>query len=517
MYLVTAQEMQLMDQSTIEDFGIPGRVLMENAGREATRIFLETFCEASHKRIGVIAGPGNNGGDGFVMARCLGQKGLGVTVYLLAERHRVRGDAAANLKLLTPLNIPVNEIYDEKSFLTHQAGMRHEHIWIDAIFGTGLAAEVQGFFKEIIAFINQLNRPVFSVDIPSGLHSDTGQPCGECIRAHATAAFAFAKLGHLLYPGADYTGKLEIADIGIPPHVADRIGPKQFLLTPPQIRNYFKPRPFTAHKGDTGHLLVVAGSPGKTGAAAMTALSAMRIGAGLVTLAIPAGLHPALETMVMETMTHPLPETPAGSLDPSAFGVIMGLLSGKKCLAIGPGIGISRGTATLVRRIIRETAVPLVIDADGLNCIAKSTQVLKKAGAAVILTPHPGEMSRLVDRPVKEIQADRVKHAREFSVKFNVHTVLKGARTLIAHPDGRVYVNPTGNSGMASGGMGDVLTGIISGLLTQGYAAEAAAHMGVFIHGACADALADRMGPFGFLATDVIHEIPAQIKKFTGP
>ncbi|UCE53767.1 MAG: NAD(P)H-hydrate dehydratase [Desulfobacterales bacterium] len=516
MYLVTASEMQEMDRQTIESFGMPGRVLMENAGRGATRILLDHFCGCIKRNVGVIAGRGNNGGDGFVIARYLAQKGITVSVYLLAESNTVKGDAAANLKLLSALEIPLIEIPDKMAFSKHKSKMRHFDLWVDAIFGTGLKSEVKGYFRDVINFINSLNKPILAVDIPSGLNSDTGQPCGACIRAQATATFAFAKTGHLLYPGATYTGRLQIVDIGIPNHIAEKVGPKQYLLTPNQVQTYFHPRPPDVHKGRTGHLLIVAGSPGKTGAAAMTAISAMRTGAGLVTLAIPKSLNPVLESQVLEAMTEPLPELQDGALGESAFDPIMNLISQKKCLALGPGLGQAEDTRHLVCRIIKESPIPMVVDADGLNNLAGNTAILKKLKVPIILTPHPGEMARLMDTTVGNVQSDRINCSRDFAVNFNAHVVLKGARTVVANPAGNAYINPTGNSGMASGGMGDVLTGIIASLITQGFTAEAAAHAGVYLHGAAADTLAESIGPFGFLASDVMNAIPGEIKKLTG-
>ena len=516
MYLVTADEMKEMDRRTIESFGLPGRILMENAGLGATQFFMERFKDISNKRIGVIAGRGNNGGDGFVMARYLAQKGMRVTVYLLSEKQNVQGDAAANLSLLLPLKVPVIEMPNAKAFAAHNTEMRHEAIWIDAIFGTGLRSDVKGFFREVIDFLNQLNRPVFAVDIPSGLNSDTGRPCGTCIRADATATFAFAKMGHFLLPGAEYTGNLKIIDIGIPPFIADGVKPLQFLLTPGLIRPVFQPRPPDFHKGDTGHILVIAGSPGKTGAAAMTAMSAMRAGAGLVTLGIPASLNPILETQVTETMTEPLPETKESVLGEASFNRIMALLSDKRCLAIGPGIGINPETKTLVRRLLQENKKPMVIDADGLNCLIGCTEMLRDFESPIILTPHPGEMARLIGTTAADVQRDRIHCARDFAQKFNVHVVLKGARTVIAHPDGSVFINPTGNPGMASGGMGDVLTGIIAGFIAQNHSPELATHAGVYLHGATADALSKNKGPFGYLATDVMNALPETIKTIAG-
>ncbi len=512
MRLVTAAEMQEMDRQTIQSFGLPGRVLMENAGRGATRFLLDHFRGIPITTIGIIAGRGNNGGDGFVIARYLCQKGIHVRVYLLANADAVKGDAAANLNLLAPLGIPVVEIPDEAAFTKVNADMQPIDLWIDAILGTGLKSDVKGYFRKVITFINRLKKPVFAVDIPSGLNSDTGQPCGACIHAQATATFAFAKTGHLLQPGATYTGKLKIVDIGIPQKIAEQIKPKQYLLTPVQVQNYFQPRKTDTHKGKTGHLLVVAGSPGKTGAAAMTAMSAIRSGAGLVTLGVPQCINAVLETQVLEAMTEPLPEIENGRLGEAAFDAIMNLVTDKRCLAIGPGLGQADETKTLVRRIIAQSPVPLVIDADGLNNLVGQTKILQKLNVPVILTPHPGEMARLMETSASIVQQDRIKSARDFALKFNVHVVLKGAATVIAHPDGRAYINSTGNSGMASGGMGDVLTGVIAGLVTQGFSPESATHAGVYLHGAAADTLSESIGPFGYLAGEVMDTIPAEIR-----
>ena len=286
-------------------------------------------------------------------------------------------------------------------------------------------------------------------------------------------------------------------------------------MTPVQVQNYFQPRKPDTHKGKTGHLLVVAGSPGKTGAAAMTAMSAIRSGAGLVTLGVPQCINAVLETQVLEAMTEPLPEIENGRLSESAFDAIMNLVTDKRCLAIGPGLGQADETKTLVRRIIAQSPVPLVIDADGLNNLVGQTKILQKLNVPVILTPHPGEMARLMETSASIVQQDRIKSARDFALKFNVHVVLKGAATVIAHPDGRAYINSTGNSGMASGGMGDVLTGVIAGLVTQGFSPESATHAGVYLHGAAADTLSESIGPFGYLAGEVMDTIPAEIKRLS--
>ncbi|MFH1976174.1 MAG: NAD(P)H-hydrate dehydratase [Pseudomonadota bacterium] len=510
MYIVTADEMREMDKATI-DFGLPGRILMENAGRGAAQTLISRFADIAGKKVGVLAGRGNNGGDGFVIARCLVRKGIDVIVYLLSKASLVKGDALANLEMLYPLGIPVIEIPDGKTFHSNRVSMRHRDIWVDAIFGTGLKSDVGGYIKDVMIFINGLKKHVLAVDIPSGIDSETGQVRGECIRACATTTFGYAKTGHYLYPGADYSGEIEIIDIGIPTLIADRISPKQHLLSNEIIGSYLKPRDKDAHKGSAGHLFIVSGSPGKTGAAVMTATAAMRAGAGLVTIGVPKSLNPVIESMVLEAMTCPLPENSEGFLSESSFDAIMHNLAGKKCLAMGPGLGTDPSTKNLVMKILRELKIPVVLDADGLNLLAGETRLLKKLKVPAVLTPHPGEMSRLAGIEIAEVQQNRVACARNFAREFNVYLVLKGAGTVIAHPDGRVFINPTGNPGMASGGMGDILTGIIAGFIAQGYPVEEAAQIGVYLHGAAGDDLAQNMGPFGFLASDLLKSIPAQI------
>ncbi len=513
MYLVTASEMQEMDRRTIESFGIPGRVLMESAGRGATQFLRETIPDIDRRRVGVLAGRGNNGGDGFVIARYLFSAGIRVTVFLLSVRDRVSGDAAANLELLDQLAAPVVELPDEASFQAARSTLAHQEVWVDAILGTGLNSDVRGYFAAVIDFLNDSGKPVFAVDIPSGLHADTGRPLGVCVRARATATFAHAKIGHALQPGADLSGSLEVIDIGIPPFITEAVGPRQYFLTEADIRAALPSRPPETHKGRTGHLLVVAGSTGKTGAAAMTATSAMRAGAGLVTLAIPASLNSAVEPQVTEAMTLPLPDGGDGFFDGAGLTDLADRYNAVDCLAIGPGIGTQDLTGQFLREVLAGCPLPAVIDADGLNLLAEDPSVLAGRTAPTVLTPHPGEMARLTGTTSAGVQADRVGTARRFATDHGVHLVLKGARTVIAAPDGRVRINPTGNPGMASGGMGDVLTGLIAGFLTQGFAPETACALGVYLHGAAADHLAETRGPFGYLASELMAEIPAQIRR----
>ncbi|NOX33001.1 MAG: NAD(P)H-hydrate dehydratase [Deltaproteobacteria bacterium] len=519
MFLVTAAQMQEMDKQTIESFGIPGLVLMENAGRGAFDMLLDKFKGPGIKKIAVIAGRGNNGGDGFVIARYLMEKGFIVNTFLLSSKEKVKGDAKINMELAQKLcdrshACSFIEIPDANTFLKLKNKIHHHDLFVDAIFGTGLNSNVKGFFKDVIELINSSPKPCFSVDIPSGLHSDTGRPMGIAVKSDATATFAFAKTGHILYPGNIYTGDLEVIDIGIPGFIAREKGILVSLIEKNEVAACFSPRRFQGHKGNYGHLLVLAGSKGKTGAASLCSNAAMRCGTGLVTLGIAKSLNKSLEPQVIEPMTHPLPEKKKGFLSDNCFDEIQTLLKGKQALAAGPGLGTREGTKKLVTKLIEKTNIPLVIDADGINCIAKDPGVLKKKKAPVILTPHPGEMARLCGLTTKDIQADRIGIASQFARNFDTIVVLKGALTIISLPDGKSFICPTGNPGMASGGMGDVLAGMIAAFCAQGFSPEKASIAGVYIHGMCGDILAGDMGRFGFIASDMIPVIPKAIHKY---
>ncbi|MCG8634454.1 MAG: NAD(P)H-hydrate dehydratase [Desulfobacterales bacterium] len=517
MILVTAEQMQRMDAKTINDFGIPGLVLMENAGRGALDMLVDSFDPIEDHRVAIVAGRGNNGGDGFVIGRYLMEMGVSVSFFLLSARDRVTGDALVNMKLAETLlaehpDSEFIEIPDAKAFERCREKLLDHDLFVDAIFGTGLNSDVRGFFRDVIMALNLSGAPVFSVDIPSGINSDTGQVCGTAVEADATATFAFAKAGHVLYPGNFHTGDLEIIDIGIPGHIAKAEKPDLILPEAEDIAWFLPPRPFNSHKGTNGHLLVVAGSPGKSGAAALCANSAARSGAGLVTLGVPEEMTRMIEPMVIEPMTVGLDQTGSGGLSSRAADRIFDQLKDKQAMALGPGLGTDPGTRDLVRNLVSGTGVPLVIDADGLNCLAGDPDILTSAKAPVILTPHPGEMARLAGITSAEVQADRLGVARAFSKKYNVILVLKGAQTLVCCPDNTCFICPTGNPGMASGGMGDVLTGMIAGFLAQGLPAEAAAVTGTFVHGLCGDILAEET-PVGFLASDMVAAIPMALEE----
>jgi len=511
MIIVTTRQMQQMDKNTIETFGIPGRVLMENAGRGAIEVLSDHF-DLEGARVAVMAGRGNNGGDGFVIGRYLMEMGVSVSFFLLSTRDRVQGDAGANMDLILDLLAEHSlsqfiEIPDKESLEAAAETLQDHDLFVDAIFGTGLNSDVRGIYRDVIELINESGKAVFSVDIPSGINADTGDVCGVAIQADATATFAFAKAGHILYPGNFHTGDLEVIDIGIPGHIAKAQSPDIFLPEPHDIAGLIPARDFNAHKGSSGHLLVLAGSPGKTGAAALCANAAMRTGAGLVTLGVPEKLMPVMEPMVIEPMTTALAQTPSGGLDAAALDDIIALLADKAALAIGPGMGTDPGTRELLKSIMAIASIPMVIDADGLNCIAKKPDILYTAKSPVILTPHPGEMARLTGKTTGDIQQNRMETARHFAERYKVILVLKGAQTLVACPDGTVSICPTGNPGMACGGMGDVLTGMIAAFLAQNLPPESAALAGVYVHGLCGDLLAEGHA-FGFSASDMVANIP---------
>ncbi|MEA1968532.1 MAG: NAD(P)H-hydrate dehydratase [Thermodesulfobacteriota bacterium] len=519
MFLVTAEEIQKMDREAIESFGIPGQVLMENAGRGAFNMLTDLFCDIISKKVCIVAGRGNNGGDGFVIARYLMEMGVKTKIILLSTEDKVHGDARANLILLKKLEKEfctkcIIEIPDKDFFLKQKPLILHHDIFVDAILGTGLKSNVKGLFKDVIETLNSTGKPIFSVDIPSGLNSDTGEECGVSIKAFATATFAFAKVGQILHPGDKFTGILKTIDIGIPNFIVHKKRPLIHLTEKKEIRSLFPPRESETHKGSFGHLFIIAGSAGKTGAAALCANAAMRCGTGLVTLGIPESLNIAVEPQVCEAMTLPLPEKEKGCLSELCFKAIKKAAVQKNAIALGPGMGTEQGTGELIKKIIREIDIPLIMDADALNCIADTPDILKEKKASVIVTPHPGEMARLCKKSVKEIQKNRIESAKNFAKEFDVVVILKGSKTITALPDGRIFINPTGNPGMASGGMGDVLTGMTAGLTAQGFSLKNAAIAGVYIHGLCGDILAEKKGPFGFLASDMVKTIPRAI--YTG-
>ena len=504
MKLYTAEAMQEADRRTIAERGIPGLTLMENAGRGCAALVHERYGNDPGRKAVIVAGKGNNGGDGYVIARFLAEQGWQARTLVLALREEIGGDARANLDLL-----PTGAVWFCPAGIASFAGeLADATVIVDALFGTGLAKEVAGPHAEAIDLINRAGLPVVAVDIPSGIHGTSGRVLGRAIRADLTVTFAGAKLGHVLYPGAEYVGELRVVAIGIPESILAET-PGHDFVDAATARTLLHRRGRTAHKGSFGHVLVIAGSPGKTGAAAMAANSAIRTGSGLVTLAVPATLHTILEVKTTEAMTVPLDDSGRGYLGSLALPDILKLLPGRDAVALGPGISRTPDTITLVHRLVAEIELPLVLDADALNAVSTQPELLCSAASRqIILTPHPGEMARLCAASIAEIEQDRIGTARDFAVRFGVHVVLKGARTVCAAPDGRIALNSSGNPGMASGGMGDVLTGVVVSLLGQGYEPFDACRLGVYLHGAAADLVAAEKGEVGISATDVQEQLP---------
>jgi NAD(P)H-hydrate epimerase len=514
MKVVTAEQMQELDRKSIEIYRIPGIVLMENAGRGAIEVINRTFPDIRKQKIAVIAGKGNNGGDGFVIARHLLNQGISVKVFLLTDPKSLRGDAETNYNIFHHMKGEVISLPSSKDYQKVKKSLENIDLLIDGIFGTGLDAEVRGYYREVIDHLNTLMKPMVAIDIPSGLDANTGKPLGTAIRASLTVTFGLPKVGHLISPGIDYVGSLKIIDIGIPNRLVEEEKIQTHLLEYEEIQRWLSiPRRHDTHKGDYGHLLVIAGSVGKTGAAAMACEAALRIGAGLVTLAIPKSLNPIMEMKLTEVMTEPLPETSKQTLSLRAFHPILRLCENKKAVIIGPGIGTYKETQSLVQKLIKTLDLPIILDADGLTSLAVQPKTLLTSKRPLILTPHPGEMARLIQSTAKEVQEDRISVSRNFSQSHHIYLVLKGHRTLIATPKGEVFINPTGNPGMASGGTGDVLTGMIGGLICQGYDILPSLQMSVYLHGLAGDSVAQELGEKSLIATDMIKKIPTLLRE----
>jgi ADP-dependent NAD(P)H-hydrate dehydratase / NAD(P)H-hydrate epimerase len=512
MILTTAQQMKELDRATIEDLGIPGLVLMENAGRGVVQVIGRLYPHI--RSAAVLAGKGNNGGDGFVVARYLHHQGMQVAVFLAGLKSALKGDAAHNARLAEACGVSVQEIQEGFDSLGLKRDLSGADLIVDALLGTGLEKEVQGLYKDLIALMNEAPRPKVAVDIPSGLSSDTGQSLGLCVQASATVTFGWPKRGHLLFPGSPRVGRLFVVDIGFPPGLLPAVADRVELLSGETLLPWMPQRQPDGHKGTYGHALILAGSTGKTGAATLTAMGALRVGAGLVTLGVPVGLNPIVEMKLTEAMTEPLPEGETGCLGRPALGKIKALLAGKKVLALGPGLSTSSGTQALIQSLLQEDVpIPLVIDADGLTALADHPESLTLLSGRAILTPHPGEMARLTGRTIKEIQADRITAAREFAGRYGVVLVLKGARTVVADPGGTVFLNPAAHPVMASGGMGDVLTGMITGWLAQGAALLPAACLGVYFHAGGGARIAATRGGQGILASELADTLPELIAR----
>jgi NAD(P)H-hydrate epimerase len=509
----TGEEMRRLDERAVRELGIPGATLMEHAGRGAAELVLAWLAggtrAARGRRVALVCGKGGNGGDGFVAARWLSRRGVRCDVRLVAEPREVRGDAAAKLAELRKAGVRVIAVTDPA---TLAPALARADLVVDALLGTGARAAPTGLVAEAIAAVNAAGRPVLALDIPSGLPADGGAPPGAVVRADATATFAGLKRGLVTPPGRELAGRVSVIDIGIPAAEVAR-GIATFVLEAADVARHFPRRDRAAHKGTYGHLLVVAGSIGKTGAAALAAGGALRAGAGLVTVATAASQQPIVAGLVLEAMTAPLPEGAPGTLGEAAWRPLAELAGARDAVAVGPGVGLDGEAQAVVRRLVAEARVPMVVDADALTALAADLGVLRKAAAPRCLTPHPGELARMLGTTVAAVQRDRTAAARDFAVAHRAYLALKGAVTVVAAPDGTVLLNPTGNPGMASGGTGDVLTGVAGAFLARGLAPGDALASAVYLHGLAGDVAAERMGEEALIARDVIEALPEAFRR----
>jgi hydroxyethylthiazole kinase-like uncharacterized protein yjeF len=522
MKIVTAEEMRRIDRETIEEYGVPGIVLMERAGLSVAAKIRELY---EKRKVIVLAGGGNNGGDGLVAARDLFSRGWNVKVLLLSREAGLSPDCRLQYRMAKKSGVPV----EFRNALT--GGDLHSAVVVDAVFGTGINKPVVSPISDLIAFLNAANCPVISVDIPSGISADTGKIMGDAVRADVTVTFGLAKAGHFLHPGAEYTGRLCVEDIGFPAGLlrSDSLAMQTFERD--DAAALLPERPAYSHKGDYGHVLVVAGSRGKTGAALMTAKSCLRAGAGMVTIGIPESLADIYQSRVTEEMILPLPDRGSGTVSEEAYHEIAGFLNGHgDVLAIGPGLTSGKEIANLMQRLLATVTVPAVLDADALNALSGKSEVLARAKAPLVLTPHPGEMARLLlgrggraqgDQGRREkdphaweaglrtsVERDRIDTARSFAEKTGIYLVLKGVPTVIAGPEGGIFLNTSGNPGMATAGAGDVLTGVIAAFLGQGLNPLDASVLGVYMHGLSGDIGAEEKGMHSLIASDIIDNLP---------
>jgi len=604
MFVVTPDEMRSIDERAIREFGIPGIVLMENAALAVFNVIKEQFEQAQLKRILVLAGTGNNGGDGFAVARHLHLNRYNVRTWIInPEGRQISGDAATNLEILLKMQCEVISLEnacktdncaniidtqavktdnhadkidvqtdktDKHAFKAHNNAdvdnrvrknfnMSEEDIFqqlqgttliVDALFGTGLARPVAGLYKTVIDAVNNSCIPVISVDIPSGINGETGGVAGfktgtvpkgktrvisggytgtaldvqtgvssdgntgavssggTAIRAEHTVTFGYLKRGHLFYPGREYAGRVHVAPISLPADSAGAAAVRAFTLTDEEAAARLRPRPADGHKGTFGRVAVLAGSAGFTGAAYLAAQSALKSGAGLVTLGIPASLNPIMEVKLTEVMTLPLPDDGSGRLAAEGLNAILDMLKGKDVLALGPGLGKSPAVFEIIRNILGQVDISIVVDADGLNNISQDITLLHCHKKPLILTPHPGEMARLTGMTVTEILENPAETAQSFAKRHGCIILLKGAASVVADPNGRLYINSSGNSGMGTGGTGDCLTGIIAALAAQGYEPFEATVLGCYIHGRAGDMAAEVIGETGMAAGDLLDNIP---------
>lgn len=508
MKIATAQQMREIDEQAINQYGIPEIVLMENAGVEVAKSIDQVIGKIAGKKICIFAGKGNNGGDGFVAARHLSNQGAKVKVYIIGDAQKIQGAARINLAILQKMRIEVVSVLSERDWDKVKIALALSDCLIDALIGTGFNCELRIEMEKIINMMNDASKPIVAIDLPSGVEANTGKVPVTAIKAVLTVSFGLAKVGLIFYPGAAYAGEILVADIGLPNVLLKGEHIKQNMINTSMVKRLFIKRLPDAHKGSCGKVLVIAGSIGLTGAAVLVSNAALRAGAGVVTLAIAQSLHDIVETKLTEVMTRPLPEVRKGVLGEAALSELLVLAKDYDVIEIGSGLGHDPQTLHLVREFVRQADKQFILDADAIHAYQGIGEQLRKAKIMPILTPHLGEMANLLNLPISEIKADLIGTARATAEKFNVIVVLKSARTVVAYPDGNVYINIRGNAGMATAGTGDVLAGVISGLFAQGLLSYSAAVTGVYLHAFAGDLVAGS-GMVGLIASDIVNVLPA--------
>lgn len=514
MKVLTGAQMAELDRQAIEGLGIPSLVLMENAGRAVVAELCARFPHIAQKKIVIVIGKGNNGGDGLVVARHLLDLGASVAVHALCAPKEFSPETRHQAEILQKLGFALQHSHKPKDIPKLAQALADADIIVDGIFGTGFRGAARDLAAHAIELINLSSAFVCAIDIPSGVEADTGHVLGPAVCADCTVTFELPKLGLVLYPGRQCVGELVITPIGYPRVLVDQYASKMTLVDAGWVRERLPRREPYSHKGDYGKVLVIAGSRGYTGAAALCAEAALRAGAGLVYLAVPESLLPAMEAKLTEVIKLGLPDED-GAVASSALPKIFEMLDDKDVLIVGPGLGRHPQTVKTVKQLVAQADKPLVIDADGLNALGtEAEKVLAKRTAPTVLTPHPGELSRLIATSIDEIESDRVGIARKTAQQLNSVVVLKGVPTVTATPDGEVFLNSTGNSGLASGGSGDVLTGCLGGLLAQGLDSVTASVCAVYLHGRAADLLKPSVGERGMIASDVLRALPQALREF---
>ena len=509
MKILDSKQMRNIDARTTREYGIPGLLLMENAGARAADALEEAYDDLERLRIAILCGKGNNGGDGFVLARHLFNRGLHPHVILLARPEDVQGDAHDNLRILTRMGVEISEASDSVPWRELRPELDRCDLLVDAILGTGLRGPVKGFVREVIADLAAFPGDVVAIDLPSGLSADTAQVSGEAVVADLTLTMGLPKIPHVFPPAELFCGEVSTLDISIPEAAIEAENVGLELVEEADIRRVLPSRARESHKGDFGRVLLVAGSRGKPGAAALAAMGCLRAGAGLVTVATGRNAQPMVQAHCPEVMVEPLAETEKGTLSRKVMTSLLKMSEQADLLVIGPGLGQGTDVFQLIRKLVERVELPIVLDADGLNAFAgKAEGIEGSAKRPRILTPHPGEMARLLGRRKSEILRDRVGTARKVARRHGCYVVLKGYRTLTATPAGEVYVNPTGNPGMATAGTGDVLAGMIGGLVAAAGEPLPGILAAVYLHGLAGDRAAAHRGQVGMIATDLLDHVP---------